>query len=322
MEIRQLKAFVAVASEGHFGRAAAGLNLTQPGLTQRIQALEREIGAQLLERNAREVQLTAAGTVLLPYARSLLRIESRALRDLKDHSDGIAGRFRISYLTYGTVTFPGRVVAELRRRYPAGHIETTSGHSGVNVERLRDGIVDAAFVHPAFVPGGLPDGIAVRLLCRDTVILALPANHPLAEMEAIPVRALRHEPLILFPSTPFQSFPLKLEGWLARHMGGEPNVVAHEPPDEAVDAVARTNVGITFAKGSHAANSPVPGIVYRRMTPELLIDFGIASFRDDESMMLSNFLRLADEMADGAPGDLPEGSELLTADEVQLNPLR
>src|ERR1700716_1886491 len=106
MELRQLRAFVAVAAEGHFGRAAARLNLTQPGLTLRIQALEKELGAQLLERSAREVQLTAAGTALLPHARSLIRIEDRALRELKDQAEGIAGRLRISYLLLSALTFP------------------------------------------------------------------------------------------------------------------------------------------------------------------------------------------------------------------------
>src|SRR6266850_6594112 len=118
MELRQLRAFVAVASEGHFGRAAARLNLTQPGLTLRIQALEKELGAQLFERSAREVHLTAAGTLLLPHARGLLRIEDRALRELKDQAEGIGKRLRISYVAYGAVAFPAEVVAEFRRRYP------------------------------------------------------------------------------------------------------------------------------------------------------------------------------------------------------------
>ena len=80
MELRQLRAFVAAASEGHFGRAAAQLSLTQPGLTLRIQALERELGTPLLERSAREVHLTAAGRVLLPHAKNMIRTEDRALR--------------------------------------------------------------------------------------------------------------------------------------------------------------------------------------------------------------------------------------------------
>src|ERR1700680_593987 len=191
MELRQLRAFVAVASEGHFGRAAVRLNLTQPGLTLRIQALEKELGTQLLERSAREVHLTPAGTALLPHAKSLIRIEDRALRELKDQAEGIAGRLRLAYLSPGAVTFPGRVIAEFRRRHPTMHVETTAGHSELNAERLREGLVDAAFVHPGFVD--LPEGIAVRLLGRDRIVLALPPSHHLAQLEQLPVKALRRE---------------------------------------------------------------------------------------------------------------------------------
>jgi DNA-binding transcriptional LysR family regulator len=319
MELRQLRAFVAVATEGHFGRAAARLNLTQPGLTLRIQALERELGAQLLARNAREVQLTPAGKVLLPHARSLIRVEDRALRELKDQADAVAGRLRLSYLSHGAVAFPGRLVAELRRRHPVAQIETTYGHSALNIELLLEGAIDAAFVHPAFVglAGAMVDGIAVRLLSRDAVMLALPANHPLGRLEPIPVKALRGEPLVAFPSTAFQGFPAKLERWLARHTGAEPNVVMREPPDQALEAVARSTSLISFANSSRIASTPVPGVVYRRMTPELVIDFGIAYWRDDESPMLANLLSLVDEMAPDEPGALPKGSELLTSEEPQ-----
>src|SRR6476660_8730449 len=155
MELRQLRAFVAVATEGHFGRAAAQLNLTQPGLTLRIQALEKELGAQL--------------------------------RELKDRAVGIAGRLRIGYLSLGAIAFPGRVVAEFRRRYPTVQVDTSSDYSGVNAERLRGGMLDAAFLHPGFVGlrGDPADGIAVRLLSRDNVVLALNPQHELAKLERI-----------------------------------------------------------------------------------------------------------------------------------------
>ena len=316
MELRQLRAFVAVATEGHFGRAAGRLNLTQPGLTLRIQALERELGTQLFERSAREVQLTAAGTALLPHARSLIRMEDRALRELKDQADGIAGSLRISYVTYGAVIFPGKVMAEFRHRYPTVQVETTSGHSGFNAERLREGAVDAAFIHPGFIglPRDLPEGVRVRLLARDPILLAMSSNHHLARLDPIPVKALRREPLVMFPHSPYQSFTLKLERWLAHHMGGEPNVVAYEPPDEAHEAAASSTSLITFANGSRVASRPVSGIAYRHLAPQPLIDFGVAYFAADESPMLANLLRLIDEMAEGEPGEVPEGSEVLTAE--------
>lgn len=320
MELRQLRAFEAVATEGHFGRAAARLNLTQPGLTLRIQALEKELGVQLLERTAREVHLTPAGTLLLPFAKSLLRIEDRAVRELKDQANGIAGRLRISYVAYGAVAFPAEVAAEFRRRYPTVHLETTVGHSALNTEHLLNGSVDAAFIYPGYVgiPGGIPDNVAVRLLRRDAVLVALSQNHPLARLEEIPLALLQREPLIMFPTSPGPSAARSFLKFLARFMGGEPNTVAYEPPDQALEAVAHSTSLIAFANGSRAASAPVPGIAYRRTSPAMLLDFAVAYFRDDESPTLANLLRLIDEMSEGEPGEVPEGSEVITAEDEPI----
>jgi DNA-binding transcriptional LysR family regulator len=320
VELRQLRAFVAVATEGHFGRAAVRLNLTQPGLTLRIQALERELGMQLLERSAREVQLTSAGTALLPHARSLIRIEDRALRELKDQAEGIAGRLRISYLSLAAVTFPGQLVAEFRRRYPTVQVETTFGHSSLNAQRLLDGSVDAAFVSPGVLgPAYVPDGVAVRLLNRQELVVAMNANHRLATFEQVPVKALGSEQLILH-AAPYQAVSVAVKEWLTRNIGAEPNVVAYDAPDQTLEAVARSTSVITVTNAARAANAPTPGVAYRRLSPALLSDFGLAYFRDDESPVLANLLRLIDEMAGAEPGDVPENSELLVApDESQPN---
>ena len=99
LELRQLRAFVAIADHGHYGRAADSVGLTQPAITQRIKALERELGTPLLTRSARGVNLTSAGQALIEHARRLLLIEDRAVRALHDHAKGVVGRLRISYLT-------------------------------------------------------------------------------------------------------------------------------------------------------------------------------------------------------------------------------
>src|SRR5258708_27360172 len=136
MELRNARAYVSVAHEGHFGRAAVSLNITQPALTQGIQVLERELGIQLLTRSSREVRLTAAGEALREHANMLVQEEGRALREMKDHVAGIAGRIRMSYLTVWNLGLPANIVAEFRRRYPAVLLETTSGYSKPNVARV------------------------------------------------------------------------------------------------------------------------------------------------------------------------------------------
>jgi hypothetical protein len=130
----------------------------------------------------------------------------------------------------------------------------------------------------------------------------MPPNHQLARLEPIPVKTLRREPLIMFSSSPFQSLTLALERWLARQIGAQPKVVAHEPPDQALEAVSHSTSLITFAIDSRAESTPVPGIAYRHLSPEPLIDFGVAYVRDDHSPTTRNLLRLIDEIAGGRRG--------------------
>ena len=105
-------------------------------------------------------------------------------------------------------------------------------------------------------------------------------------------------------------------------MDAEPTIAAYEPPDQALELVAHSDSLITFANGSRAASAPVPGVAYRRPSPGLLLDFGLAYFRDNESPALANLLGVIDKMAKDEPGDVPEGSELVTAEEVPSRRLR
>src|SRR3989442_13684510 len=136
MELRQLRAFLQVATLRHFGRAAAVLKITQPALTQRIQALERELGVQLLTRSAREVRLTPAGEVLLPYADSLVHIEDRALRDLADNAAGRAGRLRISYQLHADNAPMSEIVTAFRNRHPKLYVQAGAAHWLMHVDQL------------------------------------------------------------------------------------------------------------------------------------------------------------------------------------------
>jgi DNA-binding transcriptional LysR family regulator len=308
VELRQLRAFLEVSSERHFGRAAARLNLTQPALTQRIQGLERELGVQLLVRNAREVKLTSAGELLLPYARSLVQIEESAARNLKDHAAGSAGRIRIAYLASGDVAIPGRIVAEFRRRHAAVDVQTSSGPTYANLDRMARGEVDAAFITMA---GPTPPGAEVLWVSRLPLMLALPSRHRLARLNPVPVAALAGEPFVMYPRETNPSLVAAFEAWLSRHTGGKLNIVAHEPPDQAIQAVATSDSMMTLINGGRAQRVPIPGVTFRMLSPSPLLDFGIAHMRDDPSPIVANLLEIAVDLARQEPRDMARDGELV-----------
>jgi DNA-binding transcriptional LysR family regulator len=306
VELRQLRAFLQVANTRHFGQAAGVLKITQPALTQRIQALERELGVKLLTRSAREVRLTAAGEVLLPYADTLVHIEDRALRDLAENSAGRTGTVRISYLLYGDVGLQGRIVAEFRRRYPAVVVETSVASAIANLELLRTAAVDVAFLGPVEVPAE----ITARTIGLGALMLALPRDHPLANSDRVPVSSLRGVPIIIWPQAWNPAGQSALIQWLARHTGAQPNITAQEPPDQALEALSDGSA-VTFVSAWRASSGDMAGIAFRPTVPELLIRHLIGQRRDNPSPLLPNLMRIAEEIAGPSAATVGTDAELL-----------
>jgi DNA-binding transcriptional LysR family regulator len=308
LELRQLRAFLEVANAQHFGHAAQALKITQPALTQRIQALERELGVRLLQRSARGVRLTAAGEILLPYATSLIQVEDRALRELADNAAGRSGRLRLSYQVAADTPLMGSIMSEFRRRFPNVEVETGSAYSVMNVEQLVAGTMDAAFVA---LPVPHPDSVATRPISEDEVLVAVSARHRFADMDVVPVEMLSDQPMILFPKALSPLLTAAFRRWLVGHTGVEPNVVAEEPFELALLIVAQSDSVIAFGNSQWTSAVPIPGVVYRRMKPSAATSFGIAWRRDDESPQVANLLAIAEEVAKRHGPAPSDGRELI-----------
>jgi DNA-binding transcriptional LysR family regulator len=308
VELRQLRAFLEVANAQHFGHAAQTLKITQPALTQRIQALERELGVRLLQRSARGVRLTAAGEILLPYAKSLIHVEDRALRELADNAAGRAGRLRVAYQLAADAPLMSAIMTEFRRRFPKVEVETAAAYSVMNVEQVVAGTMDAAFVA---LPVPHPDIVATRRISEDEVLVAFSARHPFAEMDRVPVAMLSDQPMILFPRALSPLLTAAFQRWLINHIGHEPNVIAEEPFELALLIVAESDSIVAFGNSRSATAVPVPGIVYRHLTPAPATGFGIAYRRDDESPQVVNLLAIAEEVAKRHGSAPSDGRELI-----------
>jgi DNA-binding transcriptional LysR family regulator len=191
VELRQLRYFVTVAEELHFGRAAERLHIVQSAVSQQIRRLERELGTELFDRGPRRVRLTQAGARFLPEARAVLAAEARARAVIVEFTgsagNGAAARRPVRL---GTCTGLGahldRVLDELADRAPGPPAELVSAPARDRLAGVADGSLDAAFVRG----GRATEGIRIVPLWRDPLVAAVPAAHPAAAGPYVDLAAL------------------------------------------------------------------------------------------------------------------------------------
>lgn len=196
MEPRLLRAFVAVAEELHFRRAAERLHLAQPALSQQVKQLEKEVGALLLRRTTRHVELTDAGRVLLDEARELLHRDSVAIERARRAAEGKVGRLSVGFVESAAFELLPHLLRRFADQAPDVALNLQELSTEPQLSALRDevnvGIVRE--IHDA-------EGLRVQPLLSETLMAALPAGHELAARESLALRELADEPFVLIPRT-------------------------------------------------------------------------------------------------------------------------
>lgn len=190
----QVRAFVVVAEELHFGRAAERLQMTQPPLSRQVQKLERAVGARLFERDNRKVELTTAGEAFLIEGRRLLTLAGGALERARRISAGSAGTIRIGFTATAAFSVLPSLLNIVSETYPDIHLDLFESVTSEQTSKLIDGELDLGLARPPFDKATF----ASRLLHREDLLLALPEGHPISRLHR-PVRAddLANEPLIM-----------------------------------------------------------------------------------------------------------------------------
>ena len=199
MELHQLRAFVAVAEEGSFTRAAQRLHVVQSAVSATIRTFEAELGAQLFERSTRRVALSDAGLALLPEARNVLAAADLALDAVHQVGSGLRGSVAL-----GVMQAPGMRavdIAGILARFHADHPLVTlnvrhAGGSQEAADHVREGRLDLAFVA---WPDRTAPGLALTLLTTETMVLACSAEHALATRRGVELADLMSEPFAELP---------------------------------------------------------------------------------------------------------------------------
>lgn len=197
MEFRHLRYFLVLAEELHFGRAARRLSISQPPLSLNIQQLEASVGARLLTRNSKSVQLTAAGQAFVPAARALLDQAAQAAGHARDVGQGMAGSLAIGFS--GTMLYSGlpRILERFQAEHPLLRLTLKELNSSEQLIELAHDRLDLGFVHTTRVPPELSQ----VLVSSQAFVGCLPAGHALARKRSISLQQLQGEPFAVVSRT-------------------------------------------------------------------------------------------------------------------------
>ncbi len=275
MEIRQLKAFLAIAEAKTFTAGAKVVNITQAAISMQIRQLEDELGMSLFTRTPRRVILTEAGEHLLQRARKILREHDAAIAEIAELAGAEYGRLRIGSASamFATAQLP-TILERLKEKFPNAEITVSSGTSQTLVEKMMHGDIDIAFVS---LPVETPN-IQTDLLFSDEIVAIAHPKHPLANEKFISAATLAGEQLILGE-----------KGGNTRRMiddffgaaNVKPNVVMELSRQEAINKMVENQMGVGIAGAKNVSKEIREGRLISWLVEgaEIKWDLGLARLR-------------------------------------------
>nr|WP_243275133.1 LysR substrate-binding domain-containing protein [Streptomyces albus] len=296
--MRHLTAFVAVAEELHFGRAARRLNMAQPPLSQQIRQLESELGVRLFERSTRSVRLTGAGEAFLRPVREVLAGLETATRLAKAAGRGEFGRVSVGFAGASSHAALPRLTRAVRTAHPGIEL-VMRGQTYANraLDLVADGSLDLGFVR---LPVSRP-GVAARVIAEERLVCALASDHPLAREERIEVAGLAGEPFVSFPADAGSSLR-DATFQTCERAGFVPRVVQEAPDSYTVLALVAMGVGVTLTLTS-CTHIQQTGLVYRPLAGRPVVLRSALAWRtDNPSPALRSVLAVARRVLPAPPG--------------------
>ncbi len=301
--VRRLGHFLAVAEEGHFGRAAARLGISQPPLTAQIQALERELGVRLLERTGKGAHPTREGEALLPLARRIAE-SAGALEDLaRDLRAGRHTPVSLACVTSALFDYLPPLVRALQATRPDSAVAVRELDTADAVEALRQGEVDLALVR---LDRERPP-IRLRPLGQDVLAVALPLGHPLLAMDGpLPLALLADAPMLMLPRAISPAYSDAMVA-ACRDAGFAPRVVREVGSAMAQLGFVAAGLGVALVSAGMARLRP-PGVGFRPLAgPIHAVGVALAWNAERESEVVRLAVTLADQLfASGAVGEAPD----------------
>jgi len=266
VDLRDMRHFLAVAEEGHIGRAAARLHLSQPPLTRHIQALEEKIGVPLFVRTHKGVTLTEAGRTLLEEVPNLLALTQQATERTRLAGRGLIGRLDVGLFGSGVLDVIPRMLARFHQARPEVKIVLHNLTKDRQLQALRERRITVGFNR--LVPR--EPGISIETVLREPLAIAIAAAHPLAVRPSLRIPDLDGVPLIVYPNVPMRGLAQEVtDAFRAEGV----RLRVEQEVEDVVTAVALVSAGFGAAITTQSAtNLRLPGVIFRPLHSAWLKD--------------------------------------------------
>ncbi len=289
IDLRQLRYFLAVCDELHFGRAALRLHISQPPLSRQIRQLEDQLGVELFLRNKSGVALTEAGKAFLPEVRKTLLQAEKAIAVAQATRGTEDGQFVVGYTTVFDRSAIPNVVDRLQQRFPNWRIVTKGKHSISLIRDIKNGTMDAAFI-------GLhtdPQGLTVEAVVEEPLVVALPTHHRLAQKRVLSFDDLRGEAMFWFERRLNPGFYDHCQA-IFEQLDFKPNTIPEPPEHHILLGLIAEGQGIALISAS-LQNVKRKGVSFRALnvgSNRLSMGIVVTYFEHNPSPMLHPFLDL------------------------------
>jgi DNA-binding transcriptional LysR family regulator len=251
MELRQIKSFLSVAETLHFGRSARLIHLSQPALTLQIQALEEEVGVQLLERNRRGTKVTAAGLAFREHAIAAVAQVEQAVRRACLAANGKVGLLRVGFIS----TAGNEIMPNLIRHFGDSNPEAEFSLHNIptlsQIQMLDTGSLDVGFIR---LPIGEHSELEVDPIHREPFVFVVPASHRLADKENVQIREVAAEEFVMYERTAAPDCHDLIFGMM-RDAGVVPNVRQTTGQMQTLISLVASGMGISILPASAVKHS-------------------------------------------------------------------
>lgn len=300
MDLHHIHAFLAVAEELHFGRAATRLHITQPPLTRTIKQLERELDATLFKRSTRSVELTAAGQALVQPAQDILTAYRLAEQAVQSAGKGEVGRVRLGFAGPSSHLWIADLSQYIRQHYPGISFELQSTtYADHGLQLILDGTLDLGIARWSVDLAGLES----RVIAEEHYVLAVPEGHPFAERESVSIAECRNEHFVALPAESRSAvrdsfFQLAYEAEFA------PKIAQTAQDSWTLMALVGAGIGINFTVDSIFHGTDHPRVRMVRLEEGLEPSYARLFWRsDDDSPALHTVLKVAEALLPATRSD-------------------